>query len=78
MYVIRFPARSRISDRWGRLDEFSESVENLSEVFRTVMPVAATTGSTMAAASTPAMPAIKIRRPTALVLLDIKSAICTQ
>src|SRR5215468_4860581 len=75
--VIRPPVRSYISDRCGRPEGVSDSVLNLSEVFRTAMPVAATTGSTIAAASTPPSPDTRSSRPTALVLLAVQSRSCT-
>ena len=54
-----------------------DSVVNLSEVFRTRIPVAATTGSAIAAASTPPSPDSRSRRPTALDLLAVQSKSCT-
>src|ERR1700748_1910610 len=75
--VIRFPTRSKISDRCGRADWSIDNVVNLSEVLRTRIPDAATTGRTIAPASTPPSPEIRSRRPTALVLLAVQSKSCT-
>jgi hypothetical protein len=75
-YVSRWPLASMISDRWGRLDAFSDSVVKLFAAFRTEMPVAATTGSTVAAARTPLRAARNIRRPSAPVF-DNQSPSCT-
>jgi hypothetical protein len=77
MYVIRFPSRSKISDRCGRSEALSDSVVNLSAVFRTKIPVTATTGSTIAAASTPPSADSRSTRPTALVLVTVQSKSCT-
>src|SRR5579862_8746413 len=67
-----------MADRCGRLEESTDSVVNLSAVFRTRIPDAATTGSTIAAASTPPSPAISSRRPTEFVLLTMKFQSCTR
>src|SRR6202451_4724228 len=67
-----------MTDRCGRLEELTDSVVNLSAVFRTRIPVAATTGSAIAATSTPPSAAIKIRRPAEFVLLPIKFQSCTR
>ena len=56
----------------------TDSVVNLSEVFLTRIPVAVTRGSAVAAASTPASPASKIRRPREFVLLAVQFKSCTR
>src|ERR1700722_1194495 len=67
-----------MADRCGRTEESTDSVVNLSAEFLTRIPVAATTGSAIAATSTPPSPAIRIRRPTELVLLAMKFQSCTR
>jgi hypothetical protein len=53
-------------------------VLNLSAVFLTRIPVAATTGTSKAATSTPPSTEIKIRRPTELVFPKIQLKSCTR
>src|SRR6202012_2162720 len=67
-----------MADRCGRLEESTDSVVNLSEVFLTRIPVAATTGRAIAATSTPPSPAMRIRRPTEFVLLAVQFKSCTR
>jgi hypothetical protein len=58
--------------------EATAIVLNLSAVFRTTMPVAATMGTTMAATSTPPSAEKIMMRPTALVFPKIQFKICTR
>src|SRR5260370_39892551 len=59
-----------MADRCGSGVALGAVAVTLSAVFLRRMPLAATTGSTKAAQSTPASPAIRSKRPTALTLLD--------
>jgi len=77
-YASRLPSRSRISDRCGRPWALSDSVVNLAASFLTRTPDAATSGTTMAAASTPATAAKTIRSPTIPVRVKNVSPRCTR
>src|SRR5215469_1365177 len=59
-----------MADRDGSVVALNEVEVTLSAVLRTRMPVAATTGRTIAAQSTPPSPAASSKRPRALALLD--------
>src|ERR1700748_2841254 len=75
---MRWPAASWSADLCGRREPLTESVVKLSEVFLTRIPLAATTGSAIAATSTPPSTAMRIRRPTEFVLLAVQFKSCTR
>src|SRR5690348_15166818 len=67
-----------MAERWGRLDALTERAVKLSEVFLTRIPVAATTGSAIAATRTPPSTAMSSKRPTEFDLPAVQFKSCTR